>query len=78
MMNQDEEILRKLNLLVILQAKNSVNDLNGQKEKILYLSRAGMTPSEIAIVLDTSSNTVNVALSNARKSGEIKKSKGEK
>jgi transcriptional regulator len=61
------EILAKLDLLVRLQALNMVKDFESSKAKILFLSAAGMQPIEIAGLLETSSNNVNVTLSKARK-----------
>ncbi|MBK8457829.1 MAG: sigma-70 family RNA polymerase sigma factor [Phyllobacteriaceae bacterium] len=69
----DDAILQKLDTLIRLQAHLAVSNLNSQKEKILFLSRAGISPREIADLLGTTANTVNVALSNARKDGSIKK-----
>lgn len=61
-------------LLVQLRATNALlaklltvqADLT-QGDLIQVLARAGITPSEIADILGTTSNTVNVALSRSRK-----------
>lgn len=42
-----------------------------QKEQIRLLSIAGMGPKEIADLIGTTPNTVNVALSSLRKSGKM-------
>lgn len=61
-------------LLVQLRATNallakllSVNAELTQGDLILVLARAGISPAEIADILGTTSNTVNVALSRSRK-----------
>jgi DNA-directed RNA polymerase specialized sigma24 family protein len=42
-----------------------------QKEQIRLLSIAGMGPKEIADLIGTTPNTVNVALSSLRKNGKM-------
>jgi DNA-directed RNA polymerase specialized sigma24 family protein len=42
------------------------------KDKIVFLSKAGLRPTLIAEIIGTSVNHVNVALSNARKSARSK------
>ena len=42
-----------------------------QKEQIRLLSIAGMSPKEIADLIGTTPNTVNVALSTLRKKGKM-------
>ena len=61
-------------LLVQLRASNallakllSVNAEMTQGDLILVLARAGIPPAEIADMLGTTSNTVNVCLSRSRK-----------
>ena len=71
----EEALLEKLDTLVRLQAHSSVARLESQKEKILFLSKAGITPKDIADILGTTSNSVNVALSNARKASQESNSK---
>lgn len=66
-MSDDSEIIQHLKrtnrLLAILVTK----DIDQQKEKIEVLNNAGFQPTEIAEFLDTTANTVNVALSAIRK-----------
>ncbi|PLP59491.1 hypothetical protein CYK37_09210 [Mesorhizobium loti] len=69
----DEQIAQKLDTIIRIQAHLAISGLGSQKEKILFLGRAGLGPSDIADILGTTSNTVNVALSNARKEGTLKK-----
>ncbi len=61
------ELSAKLDILIRLSALNVVKDMKPQKEQIRTLSDAGFGPSEIADILKTTSNTVNVALSAIRK-----------
>ena len=70
MAGNDVEILARLDLLVRLQALGLVARFESSKDKILFLGRAGMQPKEIADLLQTSSNHVNVTLSKARKAGK--------
>lgn len=59
----------KFDTLIRLQATLAVDRLGTQREKILFLSKAGLPPKEIADILGTTANTVSVALSKSRKSG---------
>lgn len=61
--------------LIRLQALSLVAKFDSQKEKIIFLRRAGMQNKEIAEILGTTSNTVNVTLVNARKAEQKKQSK---
>jgi DNA-directed RNA polymerase specialized sigma24 family protein len=73
-----DEVERKLELLTRLVAIGLVNG-KGQQEQIRLLSIAGMKPADIADLLGTTGNTVNVALSVLRKSSRMNlKSKGAK
>jgi DNA-binding NarL/FixJ family response regulator len=65
------EFSQKLDLLIRLVAL-SLADGKRQSDQILLLSRAGLTPREVADLLDTSANTVSVELSRLRRLGVIK------
>ena len=69
MPNKDDELNRS-DLHTRLIAIGLVNG-RPQKEQIRLLSIAGMGPTEIADLIGTTSNTVNVALSSLRKSGKM-------
>jgi len=64
-----EEVIERLDLIIKLLAMNIMSDEGTQKEKVIQLSRLGLQPKEIANILNTSSNSVSVALSGARKEG---------
>ncbi len=64
---QFKEIMNKMDLIVRLLALNTVKDLKVQKDKTIALSSFGFGPSEIARLLGTTPNTVNVVLSEVRK-----------
>ena len=64
---QFEEINDKLDKIIRLLAQGLLKDMKFQKEKILMLSSIGYRPIEIANLLGTSSNTVSVTLSEAKK-----------
>ena len=61
------QILAKLDMLIRLQALSMTSRFESSKEKIQFLASAGMSPKEIADLLQTSSNTVSVTLSKSRK-----------
>ncbi len=75
--DSENEILARLDLLVRLQALNMVKDFESSKDKILFLSAAGMQPKEIADLLETSSNNVSVTLSKARKPKKLRTKEGQ-
>ncbi len=61
-----DKISRLLGILVRLNLQTMRGDHN-QRDMILMLDSAGCGPSEIADLLGTTSNTVNVSLSIAKK-----------
>lgn len=70
----EDLVLAKLdNLLRVLTV--SVTKGMRQTDQIAVLNRVGFPPRDIADLLGTTGNTVNVALSNLRK-GKEKKGKG--
>jgi DNA-directed RNA polymerase specialized sigma24 family protein len=72
-----QENLEKMDILLRLLAITLVNGKK-QREQIRLLSLAGMAPKEIANLIGTSPNTVNVALSALRKAKRMNlKSEGE-
>ena len=62
----DELILAKLDSLLRIQTLSATKGMK-QGEQIALLDRAGFQPKDIAELLGTTSNTVNVALSNMRR-----------
>ena len=69
----EEVILSKLDTLLRVQTLVATRGMK-QGEQIALLSRAGFQPKDIAELIGTTSNTVNVALSNMRR-GKTKKGK---
>jgi DNA-binding NarL/FixJ family response regulator len=63
----DAGIAAKLDILIRLQATALVDRFQTQRERIMFLSRAGLTPKAIADILGTSPNSVSVALSKMKK-----------
>lgn len=59
----------KLDTLIRLQAIAVVDRLGTQREKIVFLSKAGLQPKAIADILGTTANSVSVALSKSKKVG---------
>lgn len=64
-----EDVVERLDLMVKLLAMNMMGKEGTQKDKIIQLYKIGLQPKEIANILNTTSNSVNVTLSNARKEG---------
>jgi len=62
-----DEISEKLDILIKLQAAALTSSMESSKDKILFLSQAGLRPALIAEVLGTTANHVNVVLSKGRK-----------
>jgi len=61
-----KEISRRLGVLIALQMKNQSEDFS-TTDGVNMLSRFGMGNSEIAEILNTSSNTVNVMKNRIKK-----------
>lgn len=70
--NLESQIVERLDTLIKLQALDMVRQFESQKEKIFFLARVGMRPKEIGDLLETSANSVSVALAKA-KAAEKKK-----
>jgi hypothetical protein len=68
-----DDISEKLDILIKLQATALTAHMESSKEKIVFLSRAGLRPTLIAEIVGTTANHVNVTLSGARKTNEVKK-----
>ncbi|HZL30256.1 MAG TPA: hypothetical protein VFC54_04245 [Pseudolabrys sp.] len=67
-----DEVSEKLDILIKLQATALTAQIESTKDKIVFLSKAGLRPTLIADIVGTTTNHVNVALSNARKSSKAK------
>lgn len=65
------EIISKLDKIIMLLSMNLVKEYKLQKDKIVELYKLGFKPKEIAEILGTTENTVNVTLSKSRKEGII-------
>ena len=68
-LSNDDVLAQKLDTLIRLQARIAVAHLATQKEKILFLSSAGLPPKDIGEILGVTANSVSVTLLQARKSG---------
>jgi hypothetical protein len=73
-----DEVAEKLDILIKLQAAALTASMDSSKDKIVFLSRAGLRPTLIADIVGTTPNHVNVTLSTARKAvgGRKKKNQG--
>lgn len=65
----------KLDIMIRLQALNLVARMESQKDKILFLSKAGMPPKLVGEILNISANQVSVTLSKEKKAAETKPKK---
>lgn len=63
---ENSDLGTKLDVLIKLQAAALTASIDSSKDKITFLGRAGLTPSLIAEILNTSPNHVNVTLSKER------------
>jgi Holliday junction resolvasome RuvABC ATP-dependent DNA helicase subunit len=68
-----DEISEKLEILIKLQAAALTAQMESTKDKIIFLSKAGLRPTLIAEIIGTTLNHVNVTLSNARSLSKAKK-----
>lgn len=62
----NEQLVIELRRISVLLALNLAKG-QSQREQIYILARVGFQPKEIADILDTTANTVSVALSRSRK-----------
>ncbi len=63
----------KLDTLIRLLALTVASDNHSLKDRAVRLQRAGLAPKEIASLLDTTRNTISVALSVAKRGGKSRK-----
>jgi hypothetical protein len=63
-----DDLAEKLDILIKLQAATLTASMESTKDKILFLSKAGLRPTLIAEIIGTTTNHVNVTLSKGRKS----------
>lgn len=62
-----DEIEKKLQTLINLQARSLVGDFETQKEKVEFLSDCGLSNLEIAGIIGASPNYVSVAKAKIKK-----------
>jgi hypothetical protein len=62
-----DDISQKLDILIKLQAAALTVSMESSKDRILFLSKAGLRPTLIAEILGTTANHVNVTISKERK-----------
>jgi transposase len=67
---QPDEITERLDTLIRLAAVALI-DGKKQRDQIRVLALAGLGPKQIAGMINTTQNTVNVALSALRREGEL-------
>lgn len=62
-----QELIELLRTLLKIQALSAVKGLPSKKEKILFLSEAGLSAKEIALIVGTSDAAVRQVVYEARK-----------
>lgn len=62
-----EELEKKVQILINLQARALIRDFETQKDKVEFLSDCGFGNAEIAEILGTTSGYVSVAKTKLRK-----------
>jgi hypothetical protein len=67
-----DDVSEKLDILIKLQAAALTASIESSKDKILFLSKAGLRPKLIAEIVGTTPNHVNVTLSKERKPSKSK------
>ncbi len=67
-----DDTSEKLDILIKLQAAALTVNMESVKEKILFLSKAGLRPTLIAEIVGTTANHVNVTLSKGRNPSKSK------
>ena len=67
-----DEVSEKLDILIKLQAASLTAQMESTKDKIVFLSKAGLRPTLIAEIVGATANHVNVTLSKVRKSSKAK------
>lgn len=70
MAEEFDEVVQRLDTLIRLVGVMLIEGKK-QRDQIRVLAHAGMAPSQIARMLNTTQNTVNVALSTLRREGEL-------
>ena len=75
-LSSEDLVAQKLDTLIRLQARIAVSGLGTQKERVLFLSSAGLSPKEIGEILGVSANSVSVALTQAKKTNSTPAKKG--
>jgi hypothetical protein len=67
-----EDLSEKLDILIKLQAAALTASMESTKDKITFLSKAGLRPTLIADIVGTTANHVNVTLSQVRRAKKTK------
>lgn len=62
-----QELMDILRTLLKVQSLSAVRDLPTKKEKILFLSEAGLSPKEISPIVGSSSGSVSQTVYEAKK-----------
>jgi len=70
------KIADRLETLVKIQALAAVRHLPSKKEKILFLSEAGLTPKEVAVIVSTTAATVSQTIYAVKKAKTSERADG--
>lgn len=64
-----QEVVELLRTLVKIQSLSAVRHLPSKKEKVMFLSEAGLSPKEIAPIVGSTSGAVSQTIYDAKKKG---------
>jgi len=71
-MGENAELLIELKRIKALLAMDRIKELEKKKDKILFLDKFGFTDAEIASLVGTTSGSVAVERSKAKKKSKVK------
>ena len=71
-----QELMEILRTLLKVQSLSAVRDLATKKDKIIFLSEAGLSPKEISPIVGSSSASVSQTIYDAKKKGSKETANG--
>lgn len=74
---KEDPVLQRLDTIIRLQAQIAVASMTEQKDKVLFLTGAGLGPKAISDMLGMSPNAVSSVLKRARKAAQTSDAVGE-
>lgn len=65
---KDDPIIQRLDMIIRLQAHIAISSIKESKDRVLFLSGAGLGPKAVADILAMTPNAVSSVLKRARRS----------